>query len=642
MLTLAFFIAYASSTLAYIYNPTGSGGGGGSGTVTSITATTPLTGGVITNAGSIGCQTASGSQAGCLSSADWTTFNGKGNGTVTSVALSGGATGLTITGSPITTSGAFQIGGILARTVGGTGTIMGTDPVFNRLWGWDVTDGKIAYIAYGDGLTYDHATHTLSSTTPLNQVTGALAAGAAQDSFNNKIDWEWNSLGNNTGLALSSTGSQALTGNTLFSSIISGPNTAGNVESVAGRFSDTHTGSNASNVGIRVTASGGSSNTAIDVTAGNINQLGGNIATSGTLTIGNSTTVTAGGVSIRLPTTNSGSTNKFVQTDGTGNWEYANAPGSPSSGSAGDVQLADGSGAFSGSGNFNYNNGSQTLTVSGQTILTNTSSNALSINSDAAAAITFVGNALGGLALTEGGLGNGEEGMYSLTTGAFVDSYTFRDDISFGEQAYFFGARSVAYTPDDNILHLMSSNTGTLQIGTITSYDLNGQVLRLGAVGLGQAAYFQNASDADTNIFRIFDEAQGSNIENIDSTNRLILFDQDAIGYDFGIGLDNPMSTFEVGGSVGFAWASTSSSATLDESATGWEYTGGGGDQFNLPAIATTHNRHYVIKNKSAFNLTLAAQSGEFIYTTTQVASITLAPGDSVTVDNDRTDWLMN
>lgn len=53
------------------------GGGGGSGTVTSITASSPLTGGTIATSGPIGCQTASGSQAGCLSSSDWTTFNNK-------------------------------------------------------------------------------------------------------------------------------------------------------------------------------------------------------------------------------------------------------------------------------------------------------------------------------------------------------------------------------------------------------------------------------------------------------------------------------------------------------------------------------------------------------------------------------------
>lgn len=43
-------------------------------------------------------------------------------GTVTSVAASGGATGLTFTGSPITTSGTLTLGGTLAVASGGTGT----------------------------------------------------------------------------------------------------------------------------------------------------------------------------------------------------------------------------------------------------------------------------------------------------------------------------------------------------------------------------------------------------------------------------------------------------------------------------------------------------------------------------------------
>jgi hypothetical protein len=77
----------------------GGGGASGGGTVTSIATTGPITGGTITTTGTVGCQTASGSQAGCLSSADWTTFNSKGSGTVTSVtgtanqvASTGGAT----------------------------------------------------------------------------------------------------------------------------------------------------------------------------------------------------------------------------------------------------------------------------------------------------------------------------------------------------------------------------------------------------------------------------------------------------------------------------------------------------------------------------------------------------------------------
>ena len=46
-----------------------------------FSATAPI----VDTAGVISCNTASGSQAGCLSSADWTTFNNKGAGTVTGV-----------------------------------------------------------------------------------------------------------------------------------------------------------------------------------------------------------------------------------------------------------------------------------------------------------------------------------------------------------------------------------------------------------------------------------------------------------------------------------------------------------------------------------------------------------------------------
>lgn len=46
---------------------------------------------------------------------------GGGSGTVTSVAVSGGTTGLTVTGSPITTSGTITLGGTLVVANGGTG-----------------------------------------------------------------------------------------------------------------------------------------------------------------------------------------------------------------------------------------------------------------------------------------------------------------------------------------------------------------------------------------------------------------------------------------------------------------------------------------------------------------------------------------
>lgn len=67
--------------------------------------------------------TASATNRGVLSSADWTTFNNKGtgNGSVTSVDVLGGTTGLTTSGGPITTSGNITIAGTLNVSSGGTG-----------------------------------------------------------------------------------------------------------------------------------------------------------------------------------------------------------------------------------------------------------------------------------------------------------------------------------------------------------------------------------------------------------------------------------------------------------------------------------------------------------------------------------------
>lgn len=58
-----------------------------------------------------------------LSASDFRTAigAGTGSGTVTSVALSGGTTGLTVSGSPITTSGTITLAGTLAVANGGTG-----------------------------------------------------------------------------------------------------------------------------------------------------------------------------------------------------------------------------------------------------------------------------------------------------------------------------------------------------------------------------------------------------------------------------------------------------------------------------------------------------------------------------------------
>ena len=80
--------------------------------VTSVTGTAPVvSSGGLTPA--ISMAKATGSIDGYLSSTDWTTFNSKGNGTVTSVAASGTVNGITLTGGPITSSGTITLGGTL-------------------------------------------------------------------------------------------------------------------------------------------------------------------------------------------------------------------------------------------------------------------------------------------------------------------------------------------------------------------------------------------------------------------------------------------------------------------------------------------------------------------------------------------------
>lgn len=62
-----------------------------------------------------------------LSAADFRSAIGAGSGTVTSVAFSTGTTGLTVSGSPITTSGTITLAGTLAIANGGTGATTASD-----------------------------------------------------------------------------------------------------------------------------------------------------------------------------------------------------------------------------------------------------------------------------------------------------------------------------------------------------------------------------------------------------------------------------------------------------------------------------------------------------------------------------------
>jgi len=112
--------------------------GGGTGTVTSVGGTGTVAGltltGTVTTSGSltlggtlavpIANITATGTRDSTTylrGDGTWATGGGGGSGTVTSVAVSGGTTGLTTSGGPVTSAGTITLAGTLAVANGGTG-----------------------------------------------------------------------------------------------------------------------------------------------------------------------------------------------------------------------------------------------------------------------------------------------------------------------------------------------------------------------------------------------------------------------------------------------------------------------------------------------------------------------------------------
>ena len=133
--------------------------GGGTGTVTSITAGTGLTGGTITTSGTVALATTSVTAAtygdathvaqitvdayGRITNAgDVAISGGGGSGTVTSVQVGGGSTGLEFENGPITTSGTISLAdsSVLLADYGGTGLSASSYQKGDIIYCSDVTD----------------------------------------------------------------------------------------------------------------------------------------------------------------------------------------------------------------------------------------------------------------------------------------------------------------------------------------------------------------------------------------------------------------------------------------------------------------------------------------------------------------------
>jgi hypothetical protein len=168
----------------------------GNGTVTSITATSPLTGGTITTSGSIGINQANGTTNGYLSSGDWTTFNGK-------LSLSGGTmTGKLNTVASTTATAGLNLGAGTAPTTPVNGDLWATTTgVYARINSATVGpfgSGSVTSITASSPLT--GGTITTSGTIGISQATsstsGYLSSGD-WTTFNSKVSSQWTTSGSN-------------------------------------------------------------------------------------------------------------------------------------------------------------------------------------------------------------------------------------------------------------------------------------------------------------------------------------------------------------------------------------------------------------------------------------------------------------
>ena len=118
---------------------------GTTGTDVSSTVATGTTTPVIT----LNLPTASATARGALSAADWTTFNSKGNGTVTSVSGTGTVSGLTLTGT-VTGTGSLTLGGTLSG--------IANNQLTNSTISGVALGGSLFNLTAGTGITFSSGT----------------------------------------------------------------------------------------------------------------------------------------------------------------------------------------------------------------------------------------------------------------------------------------------------------------------------------------------------------------------------------------------------------------------------------------------------------------------------------------------------
>ncbi len=142
--------------------------------------------------GAFGCTTASSGVTGCLSGTDWNTFNGKGSGSVTSVATNNGLTGGTITTTGTIGLATINANSVLGNITGASGvpTSLATSSLFQNASAsfsglltstdWSTFNNKLSgnqTVTLTGNVTGSGAT-SISTTIAAGVVTNAMLAGS--------------------------------------------------------------------------------------------------------------------------------------------------------------------------------------------------------------------------------------------------------------------------------------------------------------------------------------------------------------------------------------------------------------------------------------------------------------------------------
>lgn len=235
-------------------------------------------------------------------------------GTVTSVALSGGTTGLTVSGSPITTSGTITLAGTLAVANGGTGQTTFTNGQLlignttgNTLTKATLTAGTNISITNGAGAITINSTDqfvgtvTSVSVVSANGLAGTVATDTTTPAITLSTSVSGIVKGNGTALSAAVAGTDyvapgAITtsGLTMATARLLGRTTAG-----TGAAEEITVGSGLTLSAGTLTATGGGTGTvtSVDVSGGTtgLTFSGGPVTTSGTITMAGTLAVGNGG-----------------------------------------------------------------------------------------------------------------------------------------------------------------------------------------------------------------------------------------------------------------------------------------------------------------------------------------------------------